>query len=328
MKLLLANHSSYPRIGGTRELQQLRRTIAAWERKEANDETLHAAQNALVHAAIKEQEEAGLDVLTDGLIRWYDPISHLAGKMDGIEISGLLRFFDTNSYFRQPVAKAEIQAKNGLTVSEFEFATTATQKPVKAVLTGPHTLARHTIAEHAPYKEIGPLTHAYAEVLAKEIAALAERGCQIIQLDEPAILKHRADFSVLQRAVQFLSRHKGKATFSLAVYFGDPQPLYERLQELPIDMLALDFTYNPKLVERVVALGAQKPLALGLVDGRNTRLEDAAKLAHLIDRILLRVKGEFCHLQPSCGLEYLPRDRAAAKLKLLQQVRAHLKGSK
>ena len=233
MKLLLANHSSYPRIGGTRELQQLRRTIAAWERKEANDETLHAAQNALVHAAIKEQEEAGLDVLTDGLIRWYDPISHLAGKMDGIEISGLLRFFDTNSYFRQPVAKAAIQAKNGLTVPEFEFATTATQKPVKAVLTGPYTLARHTIAEHAPYKQIGPLTHAYAEVLAKEIAALAERGCQIIQLDEPAILKHRPDFSILQRAVQFLSRHKGKATLSLAVYFGDPQPLYERLQSFP-----------------------------------------------------------------------------------------------
>ena len=78
----------------------------------------------------------------------------------------------------------------------------------------------------------------------------------------------------------------------------------------------------------MVALGSQKPLALGLVDGRNTRLEDAAAVAHAVDRILLRVKGEVCYLNPSCGLEYLPRDRAQAKLKLLAEIRAHTKGHK
>src|SRR3989337_3274347 len=113
MKLLLTNAGSYPRIGETPDLQQLRRTQARRDRKETTPESLHAAEGALVKAALREQEEAGLDLLTDGQVRWGDPISHFAGKLAGIEISALLRYFDTNFYFRQPVAKGEIQAANG-----------------------------------------------------------------------------------------------------------------------------------------------------------------------------------------------------------------------
>lgn len=324
MKILLANTGSYPRIGDTPELQRLRRSYAAWERKEAAKEALQAAEEALVRAALAEQAEAGLDLVTDGQVRWYDPISHLAGQLAGIEINGLLRYFDTNFYFRQPVARAEIKRRDGLLLSEFEFARAQSPKPVKPVLTGPYTLARHTIVEHAPYKQLEPLARAYAQALAPEIEALAQAGAEVIQLDEPAILQRPADFPVLQRTLAFLTKHKGKAKLALYVYFGNPQPLYDRLQELPVDILGLDFTYNPRFAERVVALGARKPLALGLVDGRNTRLEDPVALAHQVDRIRLRVKAEFCYLNPSCGLEYLPRERASAKLKLLQQVRAHL----
>lgn len=328
MQLYLSSAGSYPRIGETPELQHLRRTYAARERSQASEVDLRAAEDRLVRAALAEQEEAGLDQVTDGLIRWYDPISHLAGQLEGIKITGLLRFFDTNCYFRQPVATGEIKRRNGLVLSEFEFAKAAATKPVKAILTGPYTLARHTLAEHAPYKQLEPLTRAYAQVLAPEIQALAKAGAEVIQIDEPAILRHPVDFPLLQRAWLLLNKHKLPAKLALAVYFGDPQPLYERLQQLPVDILVLDFTYSPKLAQRVVSLGSRKPLGLGLLDGRNTRLEDAAELARQVERILLRVQGEFCTLNPSCGLEYLPRDRARAKLQLLQQVRALVKGAR
>jgi 5-methyltetrahydropteroyltriglutamate--homocysteine methyltransferase len=326
VKLVLTNAGSYPRIGETAELQQLRRAHTALERQQASADDLRAAEEALVRAALADQAEAGLDLLTDGQIRWYDPISHLAGKLDGIEIAGLLRFFDTNFYFRQPVARADITRRNGLVLSEYEFARAHSPKPVKPVLTGPYTLARHTIGEHAPYKQLEPLTRAYAQALASELTALAQAGAEVIQLDEPAILRRPADLPVLERALMMLAKHKGRAQLALCVYFGDPQPLYARLQKLPVDILGLDFTYNPKLVDHVVTVGSEKPLALGLVDGRSTRLEDPEVLAHQVDRILMRVGG-VCHLNPSCGLEYLPRDRAFAKLKLLGQVRSHLKGA-
>jgi len=328
MKLLLTNTGSYPRIGDATEWQELRRTYAAWERGEKTLEDLHIAENAATLAAIEEQVRAGLDLVTDGQVRWHDPISHLAGKLAGIEINGLLRFFDTNFYFRQPVAKAALRRKDSLVLKEYEFARAISAKPVKPVLTGPYTLAKLTLVEHEPYRRLEVLVHAYAEILAAEMEALAAAGAEIIQLDEPAIMKHPLDYPILQRAIEFLCKYKGRARLALYFYFGDPAPLYDRLQRLPIDVLGLDFTYNPKLVQKIVLSGSAKALGLGLVDGRNTKLEDPAEVAQQIDRLLPRVQADLCYLNPSCGLEYLPRDRAFAKLERLVAIRAATKGAK
>ncbi|MGH9862996.1 MAG: hypothetical protein ACRD35_06185, partial [Candidatus Acidiferrales bacterium] len=185
-----------------------------------------------------------------------------------------------------------------------------------------------SISEHAPYKQLDALVRAYAMALGGEVEALAKAGAEVIQVDEPAILKWPRDFPLLERALMIVGKRRLKAKLALYLYFGDALHLYDRLQALPVDILGLDFTYNSKFVERVVTAGSDKPLALGLVDGRNTRLEDAAAVAHQVDRLLLRVKGQACYLNPSCGLEYLPRDRAFAKLKLLAQVRSLMKGAK
>src|SRR3989338_3293192 len=148
MKLLLTNAGSYPRSGEPPELELLRRTQAALDRKESTPESLHAAEGALVKAALREQEEAGLDLLTDGQVRWGDPISHFAGKLAGIKTASLLRYFDTNFSSRQPVAKGEIKAANGRALlAEYEFAQSNSSKPVKPVLTGPYTLARDPLGE-------------------------------------------------------------------------------------------------------------------------------------------------------------------------------------
>jgi len=111
---------------------------------------------------------------------------------------------------------------------------------------------------------------------------------------------------------------------ALYVYFHDPAPLYEKLIAVPVDIIGLDFTYNPKLIDLVASVGSPKPLGLGLVDGRNTKLEDAGEIARQIDRLLPKIQGGRAYLNPSCGLEYLPRDRAFAKLELLAKIRAAL----
>jgi 5-methyltetrahydropteroyltriglutamate--homocysteine methyltransferase len=328
MQILLTNAGSYPRIGETPELQQLRRTIAAWERQQSTADDLRAAEDALVRAALDDQLDAGLDLVTDGQIRWYDPISHLAGKLAGVEINGLLRLFDTNFYFRQPVVRGAITRREGMILSEYEFARAHSPKPVKPVLTGPYTLARSSILSNGVYKGAEALTDAYVQALAPEVEALAKAGAEVIQVDEPAIVKSPAELPLLERALAALAPRKGSARLALHLSFGDPQPLYDRLQRLPVDILSLDFTYNPKLADHVAAAGSAKPLGLGLVDARNTRLEDAATVAKQAERILSRVKAGACYLLPSCGLEYLPRDRARSKLKLLAQVRAHLMGTR
>lgn len=327
MELILSNHSSYPRIGDDPEHQMLRRAIAQRDKGEKTEAEVRQAEDRMTELALVDQIDAGLDLVTDGQVRWYDPISHLAGKLTGVRINGLLRFFDTNFYFRQPVAHSRPDRARPLVLQEFLFAQARSARPVKPVLTGPLTLARLSIAEDRGGRGFEKLLESYTEALAQEVAALAGAGASLIQLDEPALLKHPEDFSLLEPCTARLAAHKGSARLALALYFGDPAPLYARLQNLPVDVLVLDFTYNPGLLNLVASSGTSKTLALGLVDGRNTRLEDAKTVAQQLERVCRVLSSPQVILSPSCGLEYLPRDRAQLKLKNLAAIKKVFSGS-
>ncbi len=322
MKLLTASAGSYPRIGKAPEMQLLRQTIAQWESGKKTAADLRAAEDALTGAAIAEQAASGLDLVTDGQIRWYDPISHVAGQLVNVSINGLLRFFDTNFYFRQPEVRGPVRWVRPVLRPEYEMARAASTKPVKPVLTGALTLARHSIIEHAPYqKDFRQLVLDYNEAVAQEVRELAAAGASVIQIDEPALLQDPASISLVQETLQRLALFKGTARLEVHVYFGDPAPVLEQLLASAADVVGLDFTYNPALVERVAAARPAKPLGLGLLDGRNTKLEDPDAVLRALDRILPQVRAEECYLHPSSGLEYLPRDRALEKLKRLVAIR-------
>jgi len=327
MQILLASTGSYPRIGDSPEEQLLRRTIAQWEKGEKTAAELARVQDQATVEALEEQVEAGLDLVTDGLVRWYDPVSHLAGKLDGVEINGLLRLFDTNFYFRQPVVRSRPEWKSPLLAEEFQFARRKCSRPLKVVLTGPYTLAKLSIAENGQAKSWEDMLEGYTEALAKEVATLAKAGAGFLQVDEPSLLKHPEDFPKVKQCLTALAAQKGKAELQLSLYFGDPAPLYEKLQELPVEVLGLDFTYNPGLVEVIRSTGSSRVLALGLLDGRNTRLEDASSVARQMEGMLAATRSDRAYLNPSCGLEYLPRDRARLKLKHLAVIRDAFLGS-
>ncbi len=344
MNLILSSNGSYPRIGDTPELQVLRRTLALADRGERTSADLSDAENQMTRRAIEEQVRAGAEIITDGLIRWYDPVSHIAGKLQGVKIKGLLRFFDTNFYFRQPVLTARPVRSGPLVLDEYMFARnalgmvpTAAEKAgrlaIKPVLTGPYTLAKFSLAEDASVASLEARAQAYAEALHAEIQALINAGADFIQIDEPAILKYPEDMDVFRAALLKVCEAKKqpataakKVQLALHVYFRDCASLYEKLARLPVDVLGIDFTYNPKLVDMVTAAGSPIPLALGLVDARNTKLEKPTDVARQIEKLLPKIAGGTAFLGPSAGLEYLPRDRACAKLELLSKIRAEVKG--
>ena len=327
MELKLCNHSSYPRIGDHAEHQLLRRTIAQRDKGEKTDDAVRAAQNRMTDLALAEQGQAGLDLVTDGQIRWSDPISHLAGKLAGVRINGLLRFFDTNFYFRQPVVHGKLERTEPLLLEEFNYAQGKSTRPVKAVLTGPYTLARHSVEENGGAGGFDKMLEGYTAALAAEVAALAAAGATVIQVEEPALLKYPDDFPRLEQSITALAMSKASAQLALVFYFGDPAPIYDQLQTLPVDLLGLDFTYNPSLVDRVASNGTARTLALGLVDGRNTRLEDPAVSARQLEKLAHGADLNCAYLSPSCGLEFLPRDRARQKLRHLAVIRKTFLGS-
>jgi 5-methyltetrahydropteroyltriglutamate--homocysteine methyltransferase len=350
--LYLSSTGSYPRVGDTPDLQVLRRTIAALDRGERTTVDVLDAENEMTRRAIGDQLKAGLDIVTDGQIRWYDPISHLAGKLENVKIGGLLRFFDTNFYFRQPVLTGKPARRGALVVGEYSFARNALghlptpgdkagKLSIKPVLTGPYTLAKFSHAEPAgngapdSLASLEARAMEYAEALAAEIGALAQAGAELIQVDEPAAIKFPEDWKIFEQSLGPLIAARDKAReggrnleLALYFYFHDCTPLYDKLVQLPADVIGLDFTYEPKLAELIASSGSPKPLGLGLVDARNTKLEDPEVLAWQVERLLPKIEGGRAYLGPSAGLEYLPRDRAFAKLELLAKVRGALNALK
>jgi 5-methyltetrahydropteroyltriglutamate--homocysteine methyltransferase len=316
MQLITASTGSYPRIGDSAESQRHRRAYAQRERGELTEEAWQEVEDAVTGEVIAEQIAAGVDVVTDGQIRWYDPISHLARPLTNVTIDGLLRYFDTNVYFRQPVVRGPIARAGSQLRREFEVAAAAAApRRVKPVLTGPYSLAQGSILEGG-YRTRRALAGAYADVLAEEVRALADAGAELIQVDEPYLLRHPEDLDVVRETLTPLAAARGRARLACYTFFGDALPLYDELQGLPVDVLGFDFTYSPKLAQRIAEAGSAKALGLGLIDGRNTKLETAETVYPVLDQVLPRL-GASVYLNPSCGLEFLPRERARAKLETL-----------
>jgi len=312
MKLLTTNAGNYPRVGDTLEQQKLRRAYARWEQGEIDDHGMEEVYQEVTREVIEEQTKVGLDQVTDGQLRWYDQLSHFARKLDGCEVNGLLRFFDTNFYFRQPVAVADIKWREPIVKDEFLFAKKAAPVPVKPVITGPYTMAKHTIDKH--YGGLRSLAIDYARALSNEVRELEEAGAEEIQVDEPAILKSPDELKILEDSISELIKGRKNARIALYTYFGDAAPIYGKLAKLPVDVLGLDFTYSPRLAEVIGRLGCEKDLGLGLIDGRNTKLEGEREVLDVLKHILPNVGSERVYVNPSCGLDYLPRDVAFKKL--------------
>ncbi len=324
MRIVLANHSSYPRVASAGDGTRLRRAYANRETGKITGADYDEVARDYTAEIVKEQEDAGVELVTDGLVTWYDLMSRPASRLGGVTINGLVRFFDTNTYVRQPEVVGDVSGQFGL-ADDFAAASEIATAELKAVVTGPYTLARHSIIKTDA--DISTVALGYAEALRRELVALAKVGARVVQIDEPSLLKFPEDAELVRSVLGRAMESKGDLFVSLATYFGDATTIYGELLKMPVDMIALDLVYGERLIETILHEGADKPLALGLIDGRNTKLDDVTSTADRLKRIVdaLDARGvPEVHLQPSCGLEFLPRDRARRKLERMREIKEAL----
>lgn len=306
---------SYPRIGDASEEQSLRRAIARLDKGEIEAAELQEAERAVTKAVLREQNEADIDLVTDGQIGWYDSQSHIARKLANTEVDGLVRYFDTNTYYRQPVVRGAVGWKEPILVDEWRFAQANSRVPVKAVLTGPLTLASLALDKHYGTKKL--LATDFAEALAEETAALVRAGAKHIQVDEPALTRHPGDLSIALEGLDRIRSRKGSTSLTLFTYFGEAAKIYRDLESAPVDMLGFDLVQGAATWSAVAKHGSKKPLVLGVIDARNTKREEPTEVARRVLELKDRIDLKASYLSPSNGLEFLPRDRAREKLRIL-----------
>jgi 5-methyltetrahydropteroyltriglutamate--homocysteine methyltransferase len=326
MALKLTTVGSYPKPPPEGGEFRLRKALQGLDRGESTAVDVAAAEDHLTTEILAEQAEAGVDLATDGQVRWDDPVTRIAEGLEGFGISGLVRFFDNNTYFRQPVIKGRVRREEPILLDEFRFAAQASPVPVKAVLCGPYTLAALSKDEH--YGNRAEVLADLARALNGEARDLAAVGATAIQFDEPALAavpgQPPGDLEAF-RSVAGELVERVEATTILATYFGDVGAHGASFFELPFGGFGLDFVSGPATFDLIARFPADRVLQAGIADARNTRLEAAPALGETIDRLVRHVEPERLWISPSCGLEFLPREAAKRKLERLAEVKERAK---
>ena len=305
---------AYPKIGEGLDGQVLRRALHRHDRGEIGDADLDKVFDDATRGAIGEIEAAGIDVTNDGQIRWDDLLSPFARAWSGVEPGPLERFYDNNTYYRQPVITGPIATDGQSLVRDYTFAKGVAKAKLKAAVPGPLTFAMLT-ARDDHYRSIEDRTLAAADAIAKEIAGLAAAGARMIDIEDPAVVAAPKYIELAREAYARLA-HAGHA-LALVTYFFPADPVLESLASFPVGVIGIDVrSRDTTAFDRLDAFRTQYVL-LGVVDARNTRLETADDVARHAERALKLVPQERLRLATTTSLEYLPRDVARAKLTAL-----------
>ncbi|MEK7474278.1 MAG: hypothetical protein AAB152_01475 [Candidatus Coatesbacteria bacterium] len=327
MNFIAASMGSYPRIGDAPGQQRLLEVAASPGRLELEAGRLDEIQQEVIRDVLAEQAKAGLDALSDGQVRWADPVSHLMGKLANVTPGALLRYFDTPLHFRRPVVSGPIAMRDSsLAADEVKWTVAVSARPVAVTLPGPLTLSRLAILRGPSYASPDALMDALVPLLADEVARLAAAGAWAIVIEEPWLLREPDAFPRLNDALEVIAARRGASRLWVFPSFGDAGALYDRLQALPVDGIVLDLTRGTGAAEAVTSAGSRLAILLGIADVRTTELETPGQLAKTAAALLRNVRAPLAGLVPSGGLEALPRDRAFAKCRVLAKARDLLSG--
>ncbi len=309
---------NYPKIGNQVGGQAFRQAIWRLDRGEIGPDDLIEVGRQVTKEVIDEQISCGVDLVTDGQILWDDQVSRFATGLNGLEIGGLVRYFDTNTYYRQPTASVQVSWQDPILVRDWLYASQISSRPVKAIITGPYTLA--CLISRPDALPLAELALSLADGLNQELKALAAAGAQWLQIDEPAMvhnpaLRYPRDFGLFKETCSRLTSGVDRPV-ALYTYFGQVADL-AGLFSLPFDVFGLDMIQGTENTDLLSQLPAGKSLALGLVDARNIRMESTDEVANRIHSMAERLGSDAMYVNPTCGLEFLPREEALRKLENL-----------
>lgn len=300
-------------------------------------------ENDAVATAVRDQERAGVDVISDGEMRRQGFIVSIFKYFRGLRPLEPRRKVGVLSYdghvFYEPVER--ITAPEGLgTLKELDYLRQVTTRPFKITLPGPMTLATQ-ITKGGPYRNRLEVAADLTTIINRELRALAAGGARNLQIDdvyqsfimEPKRLVELYDRCFDGVAVERRFWHICFGTLE-GFGFGERsyRPLFPAICDSSADQLVFEFA-NREMAETELwrELACPKELGAGVLDLKNFYVESVDLVARRIRKVLESVPAEQLWINPDCGLARLPRHLAFAKLQALvagaQQVRAELAGS-
>ncbi|MDP9321570.1 MAG: hypothetical protein M3P16_10805 [Chloroflexota bacterium] len=306
---------AFPKISDQPGGQELRQALHKQDRGELKDAELDAVYDTVTASAIKELEAAGIDVINDGQVRWDDLLAPFASAWSGVHRGPLERFYDNNTYFRQPTIEGPISSDGTTLVRAFTYAKSVATRELKAAVAGPITFATLAIDKH--YRSFEDRVLAVADAIAAEVRGLGAAGATLVDVEDPGLVYAPQHVELAREAYKRIAA--AGVPIAVQPYFFAADRILETLASFPVAQIGIDVRSRDTTALRRLDVFKGKTVVLGIVDARNTRLETASELGKLADEALKLVPSESLWLAPTTGLEYLPHDVATKKLTALAE---------
>jgi len=285
---------------------------------------LEQAQDDATVLAIRDMERAGIDIITDGEMRRESYSNRFATALDGVDIDNPGSTINrSGGRSVVPRIAGPITRRRPVEVRDVEFLRRNTTKTIKITLPGPFTMAQQ--AQDDYYRDEEALAMAFAAAVNQEVLDLKAAGADIVQLDEPW-LQARSDraarygVKAINRALQGV-----EGTTVVHLCFGYAAAVKEKpsgysflpqLADTTASQISIEAA-QPRLDLGVLKDLSGKSIMLGVIDLGTEKAESAEIVAERIRAGLKQVPAERLIVAPDCGMKYLSREVAFAKLKAL-----------
>jgi 5-methyltetrahydropteroyltriglutamate--homocysteine methyltransferase len=306
--------------------------VRARELWRVDPEYLAQAQDDATLLAIRAQERAGLDIVTDGEIRRESYSNHFATALDGIDIDNPGLALDRSGH-PNPVPRivGPIRRTGPIEVGDVKFLRASTDRTIKMTVPGPFTMSQQAQNEHYPDLESAAMN--YAAAVNAEIRDLHAAGADIVQIDEP-YMQARPDaaraygLTALNAALDGVTgRTAVHICFGYAAVIHVRPEGYSFLPELagcPCDQISIE-TAQSGLDLGVLADLSGKGIILGVIDLSDHDVETVEVVAGRVRRAFGYVAPEKIVIATDCGMKYLPRASAEGKMRAMAGAAALLR---
>ena len=298
--------------------------VPAHELWRVGEAWLEEAQDDATVLAVREMEEAGVDVLTDGEIRRESYSNRFANALDGLDLDSPGTALDRTGH-PNPVPRVvgAIRRARPVQVRDTRFLRELTTQPIRVTVPGPFTLSQQAQNDH--YPDLRTLALAYAEAVNEELHDLVDAGADVVQIDEPYLQArpgHAREYALeaIERAFDGVGGTKALHTcFGYAAIVHDKPEGYPFLAELDAcsaDQISIEAA-QPRLDPSVLERLPRKNVILGVLDLGDASVESTDVVADRIRAALRHIEPERLLVGPDCGMKYLPRAVARGKLRAL-----------
>ncbi|MGB6942551.1 MAG: uroporphyrinogen decarboxylase family protein [Bryobacteraceae bacterium] len=287
-------------------------------------EFLEQAQDDATILAIRAQELAGLDIITDGEIRRESYSNRFATALEGIDLDNPAQVVARSGKLNLvPRVVSKIRRKHAVEVRDMQFLRANTKRRAKVTVPGPYTMSQQ--AQNDFYQSEEEMAMDYAAAVNEEIKDLFAAGADIVQIDEPYMqaMPEKARQFGLKALSRALEGVRGETAihlcFGYAAMVANRPSEYQFLSELadaPVNCISIE-TAQSSLDCSVLAKLTGKKIILGVLDLSSNEVETPEKVAARIRRALPYISAEQLIIAPDCGMKYLPQDVAFGKLQAM-----------